>query len=233
VHAVFETPEHDPVALVSLESGLAGALLEQLCGSSGAGAGIAGLSALSRQLLMAALGPLGDVIGREAGMPVVLSRIETQAHLAVLAPLPETHALEWVMRASVGHGPGVKDAVTGSARVQVRVRAAQGEVAVVAGAERGWQRGEAVAGPALPAGLETRLCVRLARLSLTTAQVARWAPGQTLLLGLPADQPVSVLAGSMTGMGAGAPLAEGQIGRLGAAMAVRITRLNGPLRRPG
>ena len=44
--------------------------------------------------------------------------------------------------------------------------------------------------------------------------------GSTLLLGVPADQPVELLSGGR----AGPVIAEGQIGRKGSKMAVRITR---------
>ena len=69
-----------------------------------------------------------------------------------------------------------------------------------------------------PSGTMTVLTARLANLSVPASRLARLRPGETLLLGLPPDQPVSLLSGGRDG-----PLAaEGEIGRKGAKMAVRI-----------
>ncbi|HAO35151.1 MAG TPA: hypothetical protein DEB28_16690, partial [Hyphomonas sp.] len=55
---------------------------------------------------------------------------------------------------------------------------------------------------------------------------ANLKPGSTLLLGLPADQPVELLTGGRDG----AVVAEGEIGRKGNRMAVRINRRTALLR---
>lgn len=64
---------------------------------------------------------------------------------------------------------------------------------------------------------------RLASLSVPASRISRLKPGDTLLLGLPPDQPVSLLSGGRDGKLA----AEGDIGRKGGSMAVRIKSVKG------
>ncbi|MEM9225982.1 MAG: FliM/FliN family flagellar motor C-terminal domain-containing protein, partial [Pseudomonadota bacterium] len=62
------------------------------------------------------------------------------------------------------------------------------------------------------------LTARIARLSVPLSRLTNLKAGSTLLLGLPADQPVEVLSGGRDG-----PVAfEGEVGRKGNRMAVRI-----------
>lgn len=64
------------------------------------------------------------------------------------------------------------------------------------------------------------LTARIASLSVPVSKVSALKPGDTLLLGLPSDQPVELLSGGRDG-----PLAfEGQIGRKGNRMAVKVRR---------
>lgn len=216
VHVVFETAEQDPVAVLHLQGGLACALIELLCGHAGpSGAGSAppsALSALSRRLLAAALAPLAGVLSREAGQPLQLARIETEARFA---------------RILDAGGPARTLSLT--AELDHRVSPLTLTLSPP----------EAFAPPApavsllpastgLPEGIETRLRVRLARLSVPVSAIARWKPGHTLLTGLPADQPVEI----MSGAGESARvMAEGEIGRAGDRLAVRVRRLRAPLLR--
>lgn len=61
---------------------------------------------------------------------------------------------------------------------------------------------------------------RLARLSVPLSRLTELKAGSTLLLGLPADQPVQLLSGGRDGD----PAYEGQMGRKGNKMAIKITR---------
>jgi len=63
---------------------------------------------------------------------------------------------------------------------------------------------------------------RIARLSVPLSRLTSLKAGSTLLLGLPPDQPVEVLSGGRDG----AVLYEGDVGRKGNKMAVRIARRN-------
>ena len=65
------------------------------------------------------------------------------------------------------------------------------------------------------------LTARLASLSVPVSRVSQLKRGDTLLLGLPADQPVELLSGGRDGVAA----FEGQIGRKGNNMAIRIRKI--------
>jgi hypothetical protein len=64
------------------------------------------------------------------------------------------------------------------------------------------------------------LTARVASLSVPVSRVSKLKAGDTLLFGLPADQPVELLSGGRDG----AVAFEGDIGRKGDRMAVRISR---------
>lgn len=72
------------------------------------------------------------------------------------------------------------------------------------------------------------LTARIARMSVPLSRLTALRPGATLLLGVPADQPVEMLSGGRDGDVA----FEGQIGRKGNKIAVKVTgasRLTKPL----
>ncbi|MEM6534729.1 MAG: FliM/FliN family flagellar motor switch protein [Pseudomonadota bacterium] len=72
--------------------------------------------------------------------------------------------------------------------------------------------------PGLGTPVTAVLTARIARLSVPLSRLTNLKAGSTLLLGLPADQPVEVLSGGRDG-----PVAfEGEVGRKGNRMAVRI-----------
>lgn len=77
----------------------------------------------------------------------------------------------------------------------------------------------AVSGPA-KSELTAILTARIASLSVPVSRISDLRPGSTLLLGVPPDEPVQLLSGGR----AGAVAAEGEIGRRGGRIAVRITR---------
>ena len=64
------------------------------------------------------------------------------------------------------------------------------------------------------------MTARIATLSVPVSRVASLKAGDTLLLGLPADQPVELLSGGRDG----AVAFEGDIGRKGDRIAVRVKR---------
>ncbi|MFN4024545.1 MAG: FliM/FliN family flagellar motor switch protein [Hyphomonas sp.] len=77
-----------------------------------------------------------------------------------------------------------------------------------------------------PAALTVLMTARAASVDMPLSKLTRLRPGATLLLGVPADQPVELLSGGPDGTLA----AEGQIGRKGNRMAIRITRRGPALR---
>lgn len=78
----------------------------------------------------------------------------------------------------------------------------------------------------LPAALTVLMTARVASVEMPLSKLTRLRPGATLLLGVPADQPVELLSGGTDGTLA----AEGQIGRKGNRMALKITRRGPALR---
>lgn len=74
--------------------------------------------------------------------------------------------------------------------------------------------------PANKPPMTALLTARIASLSVSVSRLAQMKPGDTLLLGLPADQPVELLSGGRDGV----PAFEGEIGRKGDRMAVRVSR---------
>ncbi|MEL6569636.1 MAG: FliM/FliN family flagellar motor switch protein [Pseudomonadota bacterium] len=74
--------------------------------------------------------------------------------------------------------------------------------------------------------LTALLTARIASLSVPVSRLANLKPGDTLLLGVPADEPVQLLSGGRMG----AVAAEGEVGRKGAKMAVRVTKRGPALR---
>jgi len=74
--------------------------------------------------------------------------------------------------------------------------------------------------------LTVLMTARAARVEMPLSRLASLRPGVTLLLGVPADQPVELLSGGLDGEVA----AEAQIGRKGNRMALRISRRGPALR---
>lgn len=68
--------------------------------------------------------------------------------------------------------------------------------------------------------LSTTLTARLATLNVPVSQLSDLKPGSVLLLGLPTDQPVELLSGGHRGV----VVAEGDVGRKGNRIAVRIAK---------
>lgn len=69
-------------------------------------------------------------------------------------------------------------------------------------------------------GLTALLTARIASLSVPVSRLSDLKPGDTLLLGLPADEPIQLLSGGRMGRVA----AEGELGRKGNRIAVRVTK---------
>ena len=81
--------------------------------------------------------------------------------------------------------------------------------------------------PARGAGaLTVLMTARAASVEMPLSKLTGLRPGATLMLGVPADQPVELLSGDHTGEVA----AEAEIGRKGNRMAIRITRRGPALR---
>ncbi|MEO1554335.1 MAG: FliM/FliN family flagellar motor C-terminal domain-containing protein, partial [Pseudomonadota bacterium] len=71
-----------------------------------------------------------------------------------------------------------------------------------------------------PQDMTAILTARLASLTVPLSRLTELKAGSTLLLGLPADQPVELLSGGRDGK----PVFEGAMGRKSNQMAVKLTK---------
>ena len=187
-----------------LSPNLASAFIEAACG------GLANDPGLSRTLTpvdVALLGTLVAPLAKAARDGLSVVRIETDARYAALLVPPAT---VMVMRLKV---------LSGSQSTEAALILDEGRD----------QNKKALEGPeghAAPQGVTAALTARIATLSVPVSRLANLKPGSTLLLGLPQDQPVELLSGGRNG----ALIAEGEIGRKGNKMAIRISN-RGPMLR--
>jgi len=211
VHLVFETSSGDPVVSMALPPAFVDEVLEALCGQeplrqTGHEARAPGV--LGSRLLREAFAPLAPPIAALAGQGLALRRVETDARFTRLVEGLEGRIC-FTLRAECS-GPGH--------RISVVICPVDPSPEDGAGALIG-----ALDESGLPEHLESRLHARLATLKLPVSQLADLAPGRTLLLGVPPDQPVELV----TRLGGEArPVAEARIGRLGGQMAVKLSRIS-------
>ncbi len=195
--ACFGANETDTSVLICLPGPLADALIAQACGARGSTGRIGDgwtLSAIDCALLEQLLGPVAAALG--AGLS--LQAIETDVpYVTSLLPAGEVTIAEYSVEAQ-------------------GLRSELAVITIAAGAIT-------TAPPAALRGTTPMTAVvtaRIASLSVPLSHLTSLKAGSTLLLGLPSDQPVEVLSGGRDG-----PVAfEGQVGRKGNKVAVKITR---------
>ncbi|MEX1249637.1 MAG: FliM/FliN family flagellar motor switch protein [Hyphomonas sp.] len=208
--ACFATRAGDIGAMLVLSPGLAQLLIETACGSRERGGPVRPLSPIDTALLEALVRPLAQAVSPELGF----SGIETELVFAAsIAPPAEAMVTEFSMR------------------MQTDIFRAQ----LIVTAEIAGPRTEAPAPVTVNAhpaqgALSATLTARVACLAVPLSKLSGLKPGATLLLGVPADQPVELISGGDGGVLA----AEAEIGRRGGRIALRITRRGpalGPLSR--
>ena len=184
-------------ALICLPAALADAIIAKACGARGSTGRIGDgwtLSAIDCALLEQLLVPFGPVLGPD----MVLQSIETDVpYVSGLLPAHEVSVSEFSIEA-----PGLHS-----------------DLAVIR-ADDLFDR--ETPSPVVPesAPITAIATARLARLSVPLSRVTALKAGSTLLLGLPADQPVELLSGDRDGT----PAYEGRMGRKGDKVAVKITK---------
>lgn len=192
--------ETDIRALVCLPPVLADAIIARACGARGS-AGRLGdgwnLSAIDCALLEQLLVPFGAALHET----YKLQAIETDvAYVSSLIPLAQVQVSEYTVEAAGLHS----------------------ELAVIEGeapseTPRASTTGQA---PLTSPEVTAILTARLASLTVPLSRITELKAGSTLLLGLPADQPVELLSG-----GRGGPVAfEGRMGRKGNKVALQVTK---------
>ena len=198
----------DVTAMLVLGAGIAQLMIETACGGSSPAAPPRPLSPIDLALLEGLARPLVPALG--GGL--VFSGVETDPVFAasVAAPGPGYEVI-LSMRAGGTDWP---------ARLLVPSLLLEPPPEAAAQAMRG-------AAPSYGSGaLTVLLTARVASVELPLSRLTSLRPGATLMLGVPAGQPVELLSGDRTGQLA----AEGEIGRKGNRMALKITQRGPALR---
>lgn len=175
---------------------IADTLISVACGgASNAGSSNRELSAIDCALLEQLIRPLNEAFAPESR----LSCIETDGEYAAsLASSDNGEHMEF----GIASGP----------------QARRIELFTVATAAKRAQHPESL--ETAQKKMTALMTARIASLSVPVSKLSALKPGDTLMLGLPADQPVELLSGDRDG----AVAFEGEIGRKGNFMAVRIRR---------
>lgn len=213
--ACFASPAGEIVAMLVLSPPLSNALVETACGGQSGTYNPRPLSPLDAALLEGLVRPLGAALSPELSF----SRVETDAEFAAALAGPEK---AWIIDLNVR----VEDE-----RLPARLILSQFSFSKLKPAQARAEEPvpDLEPAPSSAAGAMTAvLTARIASLSVPLSRLSDLKAGSTLLLGVPADQPVELLAGGRDGKLA----AEGEIGRKGGRMAIRITR-RGPALRQG
>ena len=190
----FANGEGAVVAMLALDNAAAGRLVELACGGRAdlSRTSARPLTPMGADIVQSVLAPAATVFGIGAS----LVRVESRAEYAMaLAPSGEARIVDLIFTLA-----------NTESRATLIVSDAIGATGKPAATDH--------------ADVTAVLTARLASLSVPASRLSRLKPGETLLLGLPPDQPVSLLSGGRDGKLA----AEGDIGRKGAQMAVRVTR---------
>ncbi|GAB5459213.1 MAG: hypothetical protein Hens3KO_22430 [Henriciella sp.] len=195
--ACFGRSESETSILVCLPSEFADGLIAHACGARDSTGRIGNgwsLSAIDCALLEQLLAPVSAAFGSELSLLAIETDIP---YVTSLLPAGDVMVADYVVEA-----PGLKTELAvirshNSVRSQMPVP----------------QRVE-------KSPITAVVTARIASLSVPISRLTSLKAGSTLLLGLPSDQPVEVLSGHRDG-----PVAfEGQIGRKGNKVAVKITR---------
>lgn len=201
----FRAPSGSITTVLTLSAALTASFIDLVCGGEGAPGGVSGraLTIMDGDILESLLGPLAKSLGEGYS----LARTEIDPRFAsAMAP------------------PGVSEIIDLS--ITIGGLEAPARLAILHEAQ---QIADAPAPSAEAAeGFATAiLTARIASLSVPVSRLSNLKPGTTLMLGIPADQPVELLSGGRDGVVA----AEGEIGRKGKAIAVRVTRRGHYLRK--
>ena len=212
--ACYSAPGGEIAAMLVISASLANALIETACGGKPTQGHHRALTPMDAALLEGLVRPLGAALASS----LKFSRIETDAEFACALA-----------------GPGMTSILDLDVRVDdikmpARLILAEDDLFDLSSdmpTARRQPRISREVAPVVGAGAMTAvLTARVATLSVPMSRLANLKPGSTLLLGLPADQPVELLTGGRDG----AVVAEGEIGRKGNRMAVRINRRTALLR---
>lgn len=199
----FQNPEGKIAAAMTLSPVISAALIDVACGGKGDPSGLSGrvLTKLDAAVISSTLAPIATSIDHA----FTLARTEVDPQFAS-AMVPPGNAELIDLKITIGN-------IEAPARLALP------------------HKPEKVDTPARPELSENAvtalLTARIASLSVPVSKLSNLKPGTTLMLGVPADQPVELLSGGRDGVLA----AEGDIGRKGNKMAIRVNRRGTYLRK--
>ncbi|MGA1343647.1 MAG: FliM/FliN family flagellar motor switch protein [Hyphomonas sp.] len=204
--ACFASRGGDISAMLILSPGFTQLLIDRACGGRERPGAVKPLSPIDIALLDALLRPLAQAISPE----LQFASLETDGVFAAsIAPPSEALACELSMRGQAGAFRGQLIVSSAIADLQQDRPAQPAGPAAMPGAPLS---GRGV--------LTVTLTARVASLAVPLSKLSGLKPGSTLLLGVPADQPVELMSGGTQGVMA----AQAEIGRRGARVALRILR---------
>ncbi|MEO1964896.1 FliM/FliN family flagellar motor switch protein [Hyphomonas sp.] len=207
--ACFAVGEGEVDAMLVLSPELANALIETACGGNGMPGDWSprDLTPLDSALLEGLVRPLGHAIAPGLSF----AGMETEVDFAAALARPGTaEIIDFEIRVDGGRH-AARLILSGEISEQDKPEALPAPQTV-----------QAAAPPAgtPPSSVTVLLTARVASLSVPLSRLSDLTAGSTLLLGVPADQPVELLSGGRDGP----VVAEAQIGRKGNKMALRISR---------
>jgi len=197
-------------AVLSLPHSAAIAFVERASGASldlAFSARLRRLTDLDRHVLRIGFGPARDHLSGQTGMRVYGDRAQAEATI----PPGDSVRMGVSVQLGARTWPAtffVEPGLLNKAQDQVPVGMREREISAS-------DRIEARE----PLEMTAVLTARIASLSVPLSRITALKPGKTLLLGLPADQPVSLLNGDRNGH----VVAEGDVGRRGSKLAIRLT----------
>jgi len=203
VLVLFADQDSDLVAGLTLDARLAITIIDQACGGSGLSAApsyVRKLSLLDKSILEEVLRPLASALDPSFSIACIEAN-RSAAH----ALLPPGKAKLAELSCQIGEVTGraaFARLLPDTSRHAEQVSHDAGSLSSGAGR------------------MQTTLTARIASLSVPVSHLANLKAGSVLLLGLPTDQPVELLSGGYQGE----VLAEGDIGRKGNKVAVRVTK---------
>lgn len=201
----FKNDSRQIVCALSLSATLTTSLIDMACGGEGEVGGLSGraLTTIDGEMLSSLLSPIAPSLG----IGYALARTEIDARFA-----------------SAMTPPGMAEIIDLS--VTLSGVEAPARLAILHEASAPAQSTPAQGLPSADFAI-AMLTARIASLSVPVSSLSNLKPGAMLKLGIPADQPVELLSGGRDGVVA----AEGEIGRKGNAIAVRVTRRGAYLRK--
>ncbi|MGH1421324.1 MAG: FliM/FliN family flagellar motor switch protein [Hyphomonas sp.] len=227
-YACFTDDSGEVVAMLCISGLLAGRMIEGACGGASAHSPLSRLlTPIDIALLEALVRPIGQAIA--PGLTFARIEIDYEFAASLVGPI-DACAVDLSLRLRDETLPArlimcetllLPELIGSSHKAPAPAQAiAAPEPEVTAPSEAPKQ--------SEPIGVTAIMTARVASLSVPLSRLADLKPGSTLLLGVPADQPVSLLSGGRDG----ALVAEGKIGRKGNKIALCISS-RGPLLRRG